>query len=179
MERSAAATTVAEGLTRVRAAQAAFFASGWHLRISAPHLMASLTATVTGRFNADDWIALRAYRAPYRPALVALHQAGIPLDDLMCITVGEIADAIDTGQLVDFRFVDEAIPFLTAQLLQRAIDRARPHEPFIVGSDRLPAIVINGVARDLGLLIGTFRAPTNPHRLNFWQFRTGLLLKRL
>jgi hypothetical protein len=44
---------------------------------------------------------------------------------------------------------------------------------------RTPGEVINRAARDLGLLIGVNHASNNPHRINFWQFRSGFLLKPL
>ena len=171
--------SLAEALTRVRASQAAFFSRGWNLRISTPHLMRALAASVNARFSDDDWSALRAYRPPYRPALVALHQAGLPLGDLMALTVTDVAEAIATGHLGAYRLAAPAVPFLTAQLLQRATEHARGPDPFVVGAARTPGDVINAAARDLGLLIGVHHTSTNQHTMNFWQFRAGLQLSPL
>jgi hypothetical protein len=173
------ARTLAEGLTRVRAAQAAFFTCGWNLRINQSRLMQALGAALNARFTDADWIALRAYRPPYRSALIALHQAGIAVGDLMAISVTEAADALTTGRLGNHRLTDQARPFLAAQLLQRAKEGTTPDAPYVSGLARTPGDVINRAARDLGLLIGSHHAPTNPHTRNFWQFRTGFHLQRL
>jgi hypothetical protein len=136
-------------------------------------------ASIIARFSDHDWAVLRAYRPPYRSALVALHEAGIPLGTLMSLTIGEVATALATGHLGQHPVSDEARPFLAAQLLQRATERGKGDEPFVLGQVRTPGDVINRASRDLGLLIGTRHAPTNRHTLNFWQFRTGFVLQRL
>lgn len=173
------AHSLAEGLTRVRAAQAAFFGHGWHLRIHQTRLMQTLAAAADTRFTDADWVSLRAYRPPHRSALVALHQAGIPLDDLMTITVADVAAALDAGQIGPYPIAPAARPFLTAQLLQRVTEHATADDTYITGPVRTPGDVINRAARDLGLLIGKHHASQNRHTQGFWQWRAGFSLARL
>lgn len=97
----------------------------------------------------------------------------------MAVTNSDITLALDAGHLGRYPIQPQARPFLAAQLLQRATERATSQDPFVLGLARTPGDVINRAALDLGLLIGHRHTSDNRHTLGFWQWRAGFSLAPL
>lgn len=97
------ASTIAKIITTVRAfQQAAFDAASIHVSFHERRLAGDWA--ILGRHTALDpetWVRLRAYRQPYRGAAAAIQAAGIPIDGMHDLQLGDVGEATVTcgGQL--------------------------------------------------------------------------------
>lgn len=142
--------------TVVAAAQAAFFRSGWMLKIDPRELRSGLLRFPSEHVDTATWHRLRAYRDPARAAATALYLAGATPRDIRGLTVGALAawHADPNTTLAGIALPDEASPYLVAQTLSRASSGAKPTDPAFLGNDRRVLLDLRQAQTDLGLNLG-------------------------
>lgn len=149
--------------TVLHAAQAAFFRTGWMLKIDHRELRSTLTRYPSPEIPTDAWKRLRAYREPARASAVVLNLLGFTIDEIEHITTGDVAiwHANPDQPLLDRHIPDEAAPILRAHLLARATIGHAHHDAFLPKTTkRRIALDLREASTDLDLVL----ADGNQHR---------------
>lgn len=149
-------TTLDEINVATKAAQAAFFDSGWHLSVDQRELRSGLLRFPKPNVDPHTWQRLRAYRDTARAATVACYLAGLTPQQIKDLTIADLtgwhADA--TAPLQDVAVPQDAAPYLRAHLYARISDAPASTDPVFVGSDRRVRDELRQAADDLGLNLG-------------------------
>jgi hypothetical protein len=175
-------------IVTVRAVQAALLRADWHLRADLDQITGA-AATRPRRANRtpDTWRSLRAYRTPYRPAVVALTAAGLDVSQIRALKVEDV----DTdGATVHVNGTSVALEpgsdvYLRAQMYARVGDGARDSDPLLVDTagdtlgERAVATALTHARTELGVDVSG--GPVRRRRPNAtrWLAGWGMTLTRL
>lgn len=167
-----AATTAA-----FRGAQAAYFQAGYNLRLDPRTLIGLHAHSRPPEFTDRDWLALRAYRDPARPATCTLHAYGLTIRQIRQFTVDDAESVLALGHIAARPLNRHAVAFLTANLMHRSPHGAHSDAPFIPHKDI--GRVLTDAGRDVGILTAGKPAHTSDHTRAIWTAGTGFLLKEV
>lgn len=170
-EDAAAATTA------FRATQAAYFTAGHNLRLDPTRLITLYAHTRPPSFTIRDWIALRAYKDPARPAVCTLYAHGLTVPEITAYTIGDAEADLGAGAINDRPLHPHAAVYLEANLIYRGIHGADADQPFIplISAAR----VLTDAGKDVGILTAGKPNHTSRHTKAIWTAGTGFLLKSL
>lgn len=169
--------TVNEAITAFRATQAAFFDAGINLRIDPDRLIALLANSRRPAYTETDWLSLRAYRDPVRPAICTLYGYHLNVDQIATFRVGHARAALAEGRLNNQPLHEHARIYLAAQTLRRALEDADEAEPLIELSTIGAALTT--AARDTGVLIAGPHNHNSDHTRKLWHAGSGYLYGRI
>ena len=172
-----ASDTVNEAITAFRATQAAFFDAGINLRIDPDRLIALLANSRRPAYTETDWLSLRAYRDPVRPAICTLYGYHLNVDQIANFRVGQARAALAEGRLNTQPLHEHARIYLAAQTLRRALEDADEAEP-LIGLSTIGA-ALTTAARDTGVLIAGPHSHNSDHTRKIWHAGSGYLYRRI
>lgn len=172
-----ASDTVNEAITAFRATQAAFFDAGINLRIDPDRLIALLANSRRPAYTETDWLSLRAYRDPVRPAICTLYGYHLNVDQIATFRVGQARAALAEGRLNNQPLHEHARIYLAAQTLRRALEDADEAEP-LIGLSTIGA-ALTTAARDTGVLIAGPHSHNSDHTRKLWHAGSGYLYRRI
>lgn len=183
------ATSMAQYLTFIRAAQVAIFLAGHYLQVDLDQLIS--TASVMPRRalrTSETWARLHAYPEPHRAAVCALAGAGVSVAAIAQVTVGGCHPDTSAITLADGEEVTvepDARVFLTAQWhlrqLQGATDDALLFPTRAGGTLSASSLVqvINDARRELGVAVAPARIGRKPSTGDRWITRWGISIQEL
>lgn len=162
----------------LKAAQAAFFRTGWYLTVDQRELRSGLLRFPAPTVDQPTWRLLRAYRDTGRAATVALYLAGMTATQIRALTVDDLAAwHADTSEpLADVRVPEDAHPYLRAHLLARTSAAPDPADPAFLGAARRVLLDLREASDDLGLNLGDANLTANDQH---GQRRVGTRVFRL
>lgn len=168
------------GVAILRGVQAGLFAEGWHaalvLRMGI-HALGDLRPPM----GTAEWRRFRAFKDPARAAIPALYLSGFEVNDILAMTVGDIAPAL-TGRtnVAGHEVPPEAIPYLRAHYLRRLFDDAGPSDSFTTYVRRhVVTRLLREVGEDTNLRLGATRIEAGTASAYFEASRYGYTLTRL
>lgn len=183
-----ACVTVPEMVTTVRATQVAAWRSGWLLQADPARLVRTAEEMSRAAIHSPvTWRRLRAYRAPYRGAAVALAAADLTVGAMLDLVCGDVSA---DGTTVTSARVEVAVPagaevYLRAQAAYRNLQGAAPDEPLfadddILLSDRTLASALLTPATEVGVPVNDLATSRRRVQDNArWRYRWGLSVQRL
>jgi hypothetical protein len=160
-------------ITALRACQAAHMEAGWFLRADLQQAISAISqkpAVLTDQ----QWLDLRAYRDPHRPAAVVLHQHGLTVAAMHQLTLDGIA--LDGSTAGPVSIDPRGRVYLRAQALRRLADGAARSDPLFPDEPRRTVNAIRAARGDLSLKLGPGRLSENENPADRWQRRLGLAL---
>lgn len=164
-----------EALVVVRAAQASALALGHNLKADLRTLLAEVDAGRHRRMRPAELRSLRAYRQPWRAAVVVLRDADLPAATVAGLRLGDVdRDGHLTGQVP--RLGTEAATYLRAQRTWRLLDGAAADDPLFEVDGRH---LHNGYLRagtDLNLPVEPANVALDRRRSDRWQHVLGVAL---
>lgn len=167
----------AEATAAFRGTQAAYFEAGYNLRLDPSRVISLYAHTRPPAFTERDWMALRAYLDPARPATCTLYAHGLTLAEIAAFRIGDAESALRHGSLNEQPLSHHAVTYLTANLLQRSNEESGENAPFIP----LTPIsrVLTAAGKDVGILTAGKPTQTSAHTKAIWTAGTGFLLKAI
>lgn len=158
----------AAAVIAARAAQAAALANGWLLRIAMDALPALVADASHRSLTAAELRLLRRLSAPWRAVAVALTDAGMSVDDLVAVRIGDFTE--DGAMLktpLRGPLADDARLCVRAQLAARRLEGAAPGDRLLHDrTDRAVRDALHSARTQLGipLLIPRHRRGRAPDR---------------
>ena len=180
--------TVPEMVTTVRATQAAAWRSRWLLQADPARLVRTAEEMSRAAIHSPvTWRRLRAYRAPYRGAAVALAAADLTVGAMLDLVCGDVSA---DGTRVTSAGVEVAVPagaevYLRAQAAYRNLQGAGPDEPLFADDavllrDRTLASALLAPATEVGVPVNDLATSRQSVADNTrWRNRWGLSVQRL
>ncbi len=162
-------------ITAFRATQAAHFQAGYNLRLNPRRLISLYAHSRPPEFTDRDWLALRAYRDPARPAACTLYAHGLTVPQIKKFTIDDAQAALANASLNDRLLNRHATTYLTANLIHQDTNGAHPADPFIPLKGVAQVLVAAG--KDVGILTAGKPTHTSIHTKAIWTAGTGFLLK--
>lgn len=160
-----------------RGTQAAYFEAGYSLRLDPSRLISLYAHTRAPAYTQRDWMALRAYLDPARPATCTLHAHGLTLREIAAFTIAEARESVTSSHVNDQPLNRHAATYLNANLLHQQNNGATADAPYIP----LHPIsrVLHAAGKDVGILTAGKPTQTSAHTKAIWTAGTGFLLKAI
>jgi hypothetical protein len=183
------APSLAQYLTFIRAAQVAFFLTGYYLQVDLDQLIGT-AATMPRRAlrTPKTWARLHAYPEPHRAAVCALAAAGVPVETIRQLTVADVDPAAGTVRLPDATTVTiepDAAIYLTAQWHLRRMAGAADNDLLFTTAGNKPlsasalVTVITTARRELGVAVAPARIDRKGTTGDRWLTRWGVSIQEL
>uniref|UniRef100_UPI002B273194 hypothetical protein n=1 Tax=Nocardioides sp. TaxID=35761 RepID=UPI002B273194 len=167
---------IGKALVVARSAQAAMFTHGLLLKVNLGYFLKGIQDSEHRRLTPAEVRTLRAYRNPWRAAVVILRDADLSRDQVAALRINDVTDEGHLTTVDHLPLSDAARTYLRAQRILRTIQGAAGTDPFILGSSRAIGHAHRRAAVDLNLPSVQAHEASNVTGRERWNTNLGVAL---